>query len=92
MVRWKYCIKPEAEFAYPHWVFGLSTYGFIDQDNLVCTYSANGSWHLGKIDLQTKQFQAIESQYTNISDLQTTKKGEVLFAEALSIDLLRSLN
>ncbi len=71
--------EAEVEFAYPHWVFGLSTYDFIDEHNLVCTYSANGSWHLGKIDLQTKQFQAIASKYTNISDLQTTTTGGVVF-------------
>ena len=67
-----------AEFAYPHWVFGLSTYGFI-KDKIICAYSANGSWHLGTIDLQTREFQQIETAYTNISDLQTTPDGNVIF-------------
>ena len=71
--------KAEAEFAYPHWVFGWSTYGFIDENNLVGTYSSNGSWHLGSIDLQTKQFQAIKTKYTNISHLQTTSNEDVVF-------------
>ncbi len=69
----------DAEFAYPHWVFGLSTYSFIDDTYIVCAYSANGSWHLGSIDTQTKQFQAIDTEYTNISNLQTTSNGEVVF-------------
>ena len=68
-----------AEFAYPHWVFGLSTYDFIDEDCLVCTYSANGSWHLGSIQLKTKKFEEIATPYTNISALQTTDNGEVVF-------------
>ena len=68
-----------AEFAYPHWVFGLSTYSFISQDLLVCTYSENGSWHLGQIDLRTKQFTEIKTRYTNISDLQATENGFVVF-------------
>ncbi len=68
-----------AEFAYPHWVFALSTYSFIDREHLVCTYAANGSWHLGTIDLKTKQLQVIKNKYTNISDLQTTSTGEVVF-------------
>ena len=68
-----------AEFAYPHWVFGLSTYALIGSDRLVCTYSSNGSWHLGLIDLKTKQFHEINSRYTNISDLQVTKSGYVVF-------------
>ncbi|MGD1918378.1 MAG: S9 family peptidase [Pleurocapsa sp.] len=68
-----------AEFAYPHWVFGLSTYGFIGGDRLVCTYSSNGSWHLGQIDLKTKQFEEIKTRYTNISDLQASESGFVVF-------------
>ena len=90
-----------AEFAYPHWVFGLSTYALLNSDKpngiaeseglaesndllsqtqrLVCAYSANGCWHLGSIDLQTKQFKEIKSRYTNISDLQATKSGHAVF-------------
>ncbi|MEM6611593.1 MAG: prolyl oligopeptidase family serine peptidase, partial [Cyanobacteria bacterium P01_C01_bin.72] len=62
----------EAEFAYPHWVFGLSTYAVVG-DKIVCAYSANGSWHLGAINLQTQEFQEIKTRYTNISDLQGSK-------------------
>ena len=58
-----------AEFAYPHWVFGLSTYA-VGSDRLICAYSMNGSWNLGTIDLHTKEFQEIKTRYTNISDLQ----------------------
>ena len=68
-----------AEFAYPHWVFGLSTYGFVGNDRIVCTYSSNGSWHLGVIDLKTKQFDKIITRYTNISDLQASESGFVVF-------------
>ena len=67
-----------AEFAYPHWVFGLSTYALLG-DSLVCSYSAQGQWHLGVIDLKTKEFNQIPTRYTNISDLQTTKSGSVVF-------------
>ena len=69
----------EAEFAYPHWVFGLSTYAFVSPDKIICAYSQNGSWHLGSIDTQTKQFQAIEASYTNIGSVHTTKNGAALF-------------
>lgn len=62
--------QQEAEFAYPHWVFGLSTYTVVGE-KIVCAYSADGSWHLGSIDLQTKEFQEIKTRYTNISDLQS---------------------
>ena len=62
-----------AEFAYPHWVFGLSTYA-VGSDRLICAYSMNGSWNLGTIDLKTKEFQEIKTRYTNISDLQAADR------------------
>ena len=42
----------EAEFAYPHWVFGLSTYTFVNAEKIICTYTQNGRWYLAKIDLK----------------------------------------
>ena len=68
-----------AEFAYPHWVFGLSSYAFVGSERLVCAYSADGSWNLGVIDLETKNFSEIKTRYTNISDVQSTKSGCVVF-------------
>lgn len=67
-----------AEFAYPHWVFGLSTYSFITADLIVCAYSQNGSWHLGTIQTQTKQFQGIDTPYTDLASV-TASDGHALF-------------
>jgi len=71
--------QKSAEFAYPHWVFGLSTFALVGNDRLICAYSAEGCWHLGEIDLQTKKFQEIKTKYTNISDLQGSNQGYVVF-------------
>ncbi len=68
-----------AEFAYPHWVFGLSSSAFVGSDRLVCAYSTNGSWNLGVINLETKNFSEIKTRYTNISDVQSTESGFVVF-------------
>ncbi|MEM7589922.1 MAG: S9 family peptidase [Cyanobacteria bacterium P01_A01_bin.83] len=68
-----------AEFAYPHWVFGLSTYALVDDENLICAYSSQGCWHLGMIELKTKQFKEIKTRYTNISDLQWSDAGFAVF-------------
>ena len=72
-----------AEFAYPHWVFGLSTYAFAGRNRLVCAYSTNGYWHLGNINTETKQFKEIKTKYTNISDLQATESGFAVFIGGL---------
>lgn len=68
-----------AEFAYPHWVFGLSTYSFINSELIFCSYSQNGSWHLGTINTISKEFTKIESDYTNISSVSTSSDGQALF-------------
>lgn len=60
----------EAEFGYPHWVFGESIYGFVSSDLLICTYSQNGSWHLASLDTETKQIQSISTPFSSISHLQ----------------------
>lgn len=68
-----------AEFAYPHWVFGLSTYSFLTADLIVCAYSQNGSWHLGTIQTKTKQFQGIDTPYTDIASVTASDKSHALF-------------
>jgi dipeptidyl aminopeptidase/acylaminoacyl peptidase len=68
--------KMEAEFAYPHWVFGISTYNFASSSQIICTYTQNGSWYLASLDTETKQLQPIETPYNNIGSLQV--KGDRL--------------
>lgn len=68
----------EAEFAYPHWVFGISTYNFASPSQIICTYSQNGSWHLASLDTQNQKLQAIEVPYTSISSVQISS-GKALF-------------
>ena len=64
----------EAEFAYPHWVFGLSNYKFTSASRIICTYTQNGSWFLASLDTNSKQLQPIDTPYNSISSLQV--KGD----------------
>lgn len=59
----------DAEFAYPHWVFGLSTYTFVNAEKIICTYTQNGRWYLAEIDLKTQQLIPIETPFSNITSL-----------------------
>ncbi|WP_066964837.1 S9 family peptidase [Microbulbifer sp. Q7] len=43
----------DAEFATPQWVFGMSTYGFLGDQKIFCTFSQAGIWQLALIDLNT---------------------------------------
>ncbi len=62
----------EAEFAYPHWVFGLSNYGFASETRIICTYTAGGRWYLGSIDTISGQLETFALPYTSISSLSVT--------------------
>ncbi len=67
----------EAEFSYPHWVFGISKYDFASESEIVCSYTQNGRWYLGTIDTQSKQLQPIEVPYTGISSVKVRNKQVV---------------
>lgn len=67
-----------AEFGYPHWVFGESMYGFASESTLICIYNQQGSSYLGSINTNTKRLKAITSSYTDISYLQV-KSDHIAF-------------
>ena len=58
-----------AEFATPQWVFGMSTYGFVDADTIACCYTQNSRWQLATIDLNSGTLNNHSSDYTDISAL-----------------------
>ena len=55
-----------AEFGLPQWVFGLSTYAFIDAGKLVCSACLGGTWSLGTIDLAERKFVPLQTPYSDI--------------------------
>lgn len=59
----------EAEFGLPQWVFGMSTYAFLDNGDLVCCWSQQGLWHLGHLDAQGR-LNELPTPFTDIGDLQ----------------------
>ena len=75
----------EAEFGRPQWIFGMSTYQFVSANEIVCTYTQDGFWHLASLDTVTRQLDRIETPYTSISNLQTTSGG-VLFGAGSSTE------
>jgi dipeptidyl aminopeptidase/acylaminoacyl peptidase len=62
----------EAEFGAPQWVFGQSTYAFMDESHLLCAYVSDGIDHLGQLDTATGRLTKIEIPFTEISDLHTS--------------------
>ncbi|MGK7956512.1 MAG: prolyl oligopeptidase family serine peptidase [Crocosphaera sp.] len=67
-----------AEFSYPHWVFGLSTYTFTSNQEIICTFTQDGRWYLGSLNIPNKQFSILEVPYSNIASLDSQGK-QVIF-------------
>ncbi|MGD8177035.1 S9 family peptidase [Marinimicrobium sp. ARAG 43.8] len=60
----------EAEFATPQWVFGMSTYDFLDAHTLLCTFTEDGQWQLARLDLVHGSLTRIDTGLTDISNVQ----------------------
>ena len=43
-----------AEFGLPQWVFGSSLYGFETANSLITSYTQNGTWHLARLNTNSK--------------------------------------
>ena len=56
----------EAEFAFPQWIFGMSSYTFISTNKILCSYTQNGLWFIALLDAETNEFMPIETPYTDI--------------------------
>ncbi len=59
--------ETDAEFAMPHWEFGLGAYGFESADSIICIYNRRGDWELGRLDTKTGRLEPIEIPYTDMS-------------------------
>ncbi len=58
-----------AEFATPQWVFGMSTYGFLNEQEIFCCFSQHGQWNLGLIDIKKKSLEKIPNRFKDIAGI-----------------------
>jgi dipeptidyl aminopeptidase/acylaminoacyl peptidase len=77
----------EAEFAGPHWIFGLSSYGFESAQSLLATYSEGGRSRLARIDLRALALEEIATPYTTIVSIKVGA-GFVVLLGATSDSML----
>ncbi len=77
--RGRQVVEMEAEFARPHWVFRRSTYAFSSANTAFCTYSQNGFWSLGMVDVERGKLTEIETKLTDIEDLRASSDRLVLW-------------
>lgn len=56
-----------AEFARPHWTFGLSSFAFESAQRIVCAYSLQGYWQLAELDTASGDLRPFEKSYSEVS-------------------------
>lgn len=59
----------QAEFGSPQWVFGMSTYGILAPDRILCSYDENGITQLIDLNPITGSARSIETPFTRIGGL-----------------------
>ncbi len=70
----------DAEFALPHWVFGMRSYGLRNQDTIVCACTRNGTWHVAELDIDSGDVRELDLPYTQVEHLHAADGSVVLHA------------
>jgi dipeptidyl aminopeptidase/acylaminoacyl peptidase len=58
-----------AEFGRAQWNFGMATYGFEADGNLICSYVQDGRWHLARLDASTLTLTDFALPFHTIGDV-----------------------
>ena len=85
LYRWKnqeieIMLEMEAEFALPQWTFGRSTYAFISDNELLCSYGIQGTHYLARFDIPSRQLQCLDLPYSSVEALQANQQQAVFSA------------
>ena len=71
-----------AEFGRAQWNFGMCTYGFEADGNLICSHVRDGQWQLGRLDAVSLQLTPIPLPFRSISDVKVGAGFAVIVAGA----------
>jgi dipeptidyl aminopeptidase/acylaminoacyl peptidase len=72
----------EAEFGQPQWGFGMSTYAFVSDAEIICAYIVRGMSRLARLDTTNKKLHPVESIYADIQYVQVAGGRAVFRAGA----------
>ena len=80
----------EAEFGLPQWVFGMSTWDFLPNGDIVCAWTQNGRWAVGRLPSNGGDLQPLDTPFSDFAGIQAQPDGTVL-ALAAAPDLPRQV-
>ncbi|MBV7332252.1 S9 family peptidase [Chloroflexi bacterium TSY] len=67
----------EAEFGIPQWSFDSCTYGFRDDNEIICSYTQQGRWFLARLESQSGKLTPYNLPYTHIQNVQVAEQFAV---------------
>jgi dipeptidyl aminopeptidase/acylaminoacyl peptidase len=73
-------VAREAEFAAPHWVFGMNHFAFASPNELICSFTEHGKWMLAKTGGGAPNLSILPLPYTDYSYVQCDGKQAVFVA------------
>jgi dipeptidyl aminopeptidase/acylaminoacyl peptidase len=66
----------DAEFGWPQWVFGASSYAFLDDGRIACIWDRDGTQHVSMLDPQTGELLDLDLPYDAIDFPYVAVQGE----------------
>jgi dienelactone hydrolase len=75
----------EAEFGTPQWIFGMSTYGFIAPERIICWYSGPQGSNLAYLNTQTGELTPLEIPYTSVDKVVANSQQVVFLAASPTV-------
>ncbi len=72
----------EAEFGKPQWVFGMSTWDFAPDGSIVCAWTRDGAWHIGRLPGDGGELTAYDTQFTYFDGIAVQDQTKALMLAA----------
>jgi len=74
-----------AELGMPQWLFGMSTYAFASEEQVVCSHIARGISQLATLNTVTRSLQEVASPFTDVQYVRAAP-GQAVFRGGSPID------
>jgi len=75
----------QAEFGLPQWVFGMSTYGFVNEETILCIYQENGTGQLARLELGAQRLVDLGVPYTSFGGLDVGGRRACFIGESATM-------
>ncbi len=75
----------QADFGLPQWVFGMSTYAFLDEHHILCAFIERGLPQLGILKTANQTLQRVKAEYAKFDNIRAAN-GKVVFLAASHLE------